>query len=351
MLTTLLSFAFVLGLLIFVHELGHFATAKLVGIKVERFSLGFPPRAFGFKHGDTDYCISWLPLGGYVKMAGMIDESLDETITGASWEFASKNVWQRILVISAGSLMNFATAILIYAGIVYFTGIGETAGTTVGEVLSGKPAETIGLQPDDVITAVDGQTISTWQELTRIIHNRPEKEIDITWDRDGTSFSARVTPELQEASKIGMIGIAVKVVYREAGAFESLSYGASNSYNFLKLTAKSLKMIITGEESFKNSVGGPIIIAKLAGESAKHGFQSLLAFTAFISLNLGFFNLLPFPVLDGGHLVFLALEGVMRRPVPIKARLVVQKVGMAFLLALMVFILINDISRWDSFNF
>lgn len=351
MLTTLLSFAFVLGVLIFVHELGHFATAKMVGIRVERFSLGFPPRAFGFQYGDTDYCVSWLPLGGYVKMAGMIDESLDETITGADWEFASKPVWQRIIVISAGSIMNFITAILIYAGIVYATGIGEPNGATVGELIEGKPAQAIGLQPGDVITKVDGKAIETWEDLTAIIHKRPNEELTIEWTRNGEHLNAIVVPELQETNKIGLIGIGPQIVKREVGLFEALSYGTAESYKFLKMTAGALGMIITGEESFRDSVGGPVIIAKLAGKSAEHGFQSLLMFTAFISLNLGFFNLLPFPVLDGGHLVILGIEGVMRKPLPTKAKIIVQKIGMAFLLALMVFILINDFTRLDRFDF
>ena len=351
MLTTLLSFAFVLGLLIFVHELGHFVTAKMVGIKVERFSLGFPPRAFGFIHGDTDYCISWLPLGGYVKMAGMLDESLDDTITGAPWEFASKPVWQRMIVISAGSIMNFVTAILIYATIVYISGIGQTVGTVIGEVIPGKPAEAIGLKADDAIVSVNGEAVAAWQDLTRLIHSKPKVEITLEWQRGDQILSSKVTPELNDENNIGLIGIAPKIAYRDAGVYESLRQGVVNSYRFLKLTAQSLKLIAIGKQSFKDAVGGPIIIAKLAGESARHGFESLLLFTAFISLNLGFINLMPFPVLDGGHLVFLLIEGVMRRPLPIQARIVIQKIGMAVLLALMVFILINDISRWDKFNF
>ena len=349
MLTTFLSFAFVLGLRIFVHERGHFVTAKMVGIKVERFSLGFPPRAFGFKRGDTDYCISWLPLGGYVKMAGMIDESLDESITGAPWEFTSKSIWQRMIVISAGSLMNFVTAIIIYSGIVYFSGIGATAGPIVGELIDGKPAQSIGLQPDDRITSVADMPVESWDYLTRLIHDRPNQEIDITWERGTETFSAKVTPDLQEENGIGLIGIGPKIVYRDAGLWESLEYGAGNSFRFIRLTAVALKEILVGKESLRDAVGGPVIIAKLAGESARHGFESLLAFTAFISLNLGFFNLLPFPVLDGGHLVMLMLEGVMRKPLPVNTRIIIQKVGMAFLLALMVFILINDFTRLDKF--
>jgi len=351
MLTTVLSFAFVLGLLIFMHELGHFVTAKMVGIKVEQFSLGFPPRAFGFKYGDTDYCISWLPLGGYVKMAGMIDENLDETITGAPWEFASKPVWQKSIVIAAGSAMNFITAVIIYSGIVMHSGIGEINGATVGELLEGKPAQEIGLQMDDVITQVAGESVTEWKDLTRIIHARPEKEIEVVWQRGEKTYSAMVTPELDEKQGIGLIGVGPKITYRPAGFAESVQYGFSISWEKIVLTAGALKQIIVGKESLRNSLGGPVIIAKLAGQSAKHGFETLLAFTALISLNLGFFNLLPFPVLDGGHLVMLGIEGITRKPLPVKAKILVQKIGMAFLLALMVFVLINDFTRLDKFNF
>ncbi|MFQ5752152.1 MAG: RIP metalloprotease RseP [bacterium] len=346
MLTTLLSFVFVLGLLIFVHELGHFITAKMVGIRVERFSLGFPPRMVGKKIGDTDYCISWLPLGGYVKMAGMVDESLDATITGEPWEYQSKPVWQRVIVISAGSIMNILTAILIYASIVYFTGIGEVVGTTeVGELLPGKPAEAIGLRSGDVITAINHEPVHTWQELTSIIHSKPNVEIELEWVREGETFTRKVIPELQPEENIGLIGIGPKIEYKEAGAFEALRNGAIHSYTIIKLVVYSLKLIIVGKESLKDAIGGPIIIAKMAGETAKMGMPSLMAFTAFISLNLGFFNMLPFPVLDGGHLVFLIIEGIRRKPLSVKTKVVVQKIGMAFLLALMVFVIFNDIRR------
>ncbi len=354
MLTTLLSFAFVLGLLVFVHELGHFVTAKMVGIKVERFSLGFPPRAFGFQRGDTDYCVSWLPLGGYVKMAGMIDESLDDSLTGAPWEFASKPVWQRVIVISAGSIMNFVTATVIYAGIVYVTGIGDQpVGALVNDTLPDTPAATAGLISGDIIVAIDGDSITMAEELIGIVNSNAGNELLFRWKRDGQDYESTIIPKLDSVSSVGLIGIRVgtEVLYRDAGLLESIQFGCLNTYKFIVLTADALKQILSGNESLRDSVGGPVIIAKLAGESARHGFQSLLAFTAFISLNLGFFNLLPFPVLDGGHLVILLIEGVMRKPVPLKARIFIQKLGMLFLLALMVFILINDFTRLDRFNF
>jgi len=346
-MTTILAFLFVLGVLIFVHELGHFVTAKMVGIKVERFSLGFPPRMIGKKIGDTDYCISWLLLGGYVKMAGMIDESLDGTIKGEPWEFASKPVWQRLIVISAGSIMNILTAVVILALIAFAMGIGEPEGALVSEVLENKPAETIGLQTGDVIVSINDQLVKTSQDLIKIVNANPGIELPIEWKRESESLSSRITPELQEEENIGLIGVRVgnHVVYQEAGLVDSFKAGFSNTYSFTKLILYSLKVIFTGEQSFKDAVGGPIAIAKMAGESAKLGFDSLLFFTAILSINLGIINLFPFPVLDGGHLVLLFVEGIRRKPLPVKTTLVIQKVGMAFLLALMIFIIFNDITK------
>lgn len=346
-MTTLLAFAFVLGILIFVHELGHFATAKMVGIKVERFSLGFPPRMIGKKIGDTDYCISWLPLGGYVKMAGMIDESLDGSIQGEPWEFASKPVWQRLIVISAGSIMNILTAVVILASIAFVMGIPEPEGALVNEVLESKPAETIGLQNGDIIVSINDQTVKTSGDLIKIVNANPGVELPIEWRRDDKTMSSNITPELREGENIGLIGVRVgnHLVYEEAGFIDSFNAGFSNTYNFIKVILYSLKVIFTGEQSFKEAVGGPIAIAKMAGESAKLGFESLLFFTAILSINLGIINLFPFPVLDGGHLVILLIEGVRRKPLPIKTTLVIQKIGMAFLLALMIFIIFNDITK------
>ena len=345
MLNSILSFIFVLGVLIFVHELGHFITAKLVGIRVERFSLGFPPRMIGKKIGDTDYCISWLPLGGYVKMAGMVDESMDTTIRGEPWEFQSKPIWQRIIVISAGSFMNILTAVVIYAAISYFSGV---VNTRVGEVLPGKPAEALGLQAGDLITAIDGQPVDSWEELTKLIHTKPGVELQIEWKRGDQILQGRVVPELEPTQNIGLIGIAPAMEYRPVGLFEALRNGVVTSYRVLTLIVQSLKSIIVGEVPFKEAIGGPLTIFQMTRESAKRGAGTLFTFMAFISLNLGLLNLLPFPVLDGGHLVFLLIEAVRRKPLSVKTRLVIQQIGMAFLLGLMVFVLFNDIRRWDT---
>lgn len=347
-MTTVLAFVFVLGLLIFIHELGHFLAAKLFGIRVERFSIGYPPRMIGKKIGDTDYCISWIPFGGYVKLAGMIDESMDTDFLEREpqpWEFRSKPVWQRSIVIAAGPAMNVLLAILVFSGIFFSTGVPEPVGPVVGEVVAESPAQAAGLQPGDRIVRIDGQPVETWDDLTAIIHAHPDVPLQIEWVRDGRQMSAEITPVLDKARGIGLIGIQSQVVMRKVSVFGALARGASYSWFLTEMVVSSISRIIVGEESFREALGGPIIIAKMAGESARSGFGSLLMFTAFISLQLGFLNILPVPVLDGGHLVFLAIEGVRRKPVSPKTRLVVQQVGMALLLALMVFIIINDIQK------
>jgi len=345
MVTTILSFIFVLGLLIFVHELGHFLVAKLVGIRVERFSLGYPPRMIGKKIGDTDYCISWLPLGGYVKMAGMIDESLDEKIEGHPWEFQSKSVWQRALVIAAGPLMNVLLAILLFAGVTYHMGIQETVGPIVGEVVKSMPADSLGLQKGDTILSINSAPVDSWEAVTREIHRHPGEKIAIEWQRNDETMRGEVTPVRDQAQGVGLIGIAPLTRTRAAGLGESLAHGWDYTAFLTRLFVTSISRLITGQESIKSSLAGPVAIAVMAGDSARSGFDTLLRFTALISLNLAILNLLPIPVLDGGHLLFLLLEVILRRPVSVRIRIIVQQVGMALLMALMVFIIFNDIRR------
>ncbi|UCE05801.1 MAG: RIP metalloprotease RseP [bacterium] len=412
-----------LGILVFVHELGHFILAKLVGIRVDRFSLGFPPRMIGKKIGDTDYCISWIPLGGYVKMAGMIDESLDkDSIKGEPWEFMSKPIYQRFLVILAGPVMNIALAILLFGGIAYIVGLKEPLGVSVGKIESQKIMAETTLQPGDMITsinnqpvktwadvepfilkkddiavryerggqvfeatflstyfdsiekslppvvgglrqdfpgfkaglqvgdrivAIDGKPIATWSELTEVIHGSSEDPLTVEWLRDGLTKSAVITPRREnlQGKEIGLIGISYPVQEKEIGLFLSIVYGANYSWQITRLIGYSLKLIITGQQDFKEAFAGPIMIAKLAKDSAREGESNFIAFIAFLSLNLGLLNLLPIPVLDGGHIVFLLIEAIIRRPISPKAKLIIQQIGMALIIALMLFVIINDIRR------
>ena len=412
-----------LGILVFIHEFGHFILAKFVGIRVERFSLGFPPRMIGKKYGDTDYCISWIPLGGYVKMSGMIDESLDtDTIKGEPWEFMSKPVWQRFLVIFAGPAMNIILAVLLFGGIAYVIGLKESLGVVVGKInseqildqtglqngdnilsINGQPVKTwgdvdailstrddvkvsfernselltsefaatlfdslsrslppvvgslnqdypamkAGMLVGDRIVVINGNKIKTWHELTEFIHASPDSALLIEWVRGTERFAAAITPhkEKMQGNEIGLIGISFAVQEKELNLFESIVHGYKYCWQITRLTYHYVKLVINGEQSFRDAFGGPIMIAKLAKDSAREGESNFIAFIAFLSLNLGLLNLLPIPALDGGHIIFLLIEGIIRRPIPNKAKLVIQQVGMFILIAFMLFVIVNDITR------
>jgi regulator of sigma E protease len=352
---TILATIFVLGVLVFVHETGHFLSAKMFRMRVDRFSLGYPPRLAGKKIGDTDYCISWIPFGGYVKIAGMVDESLDKKSLAEKpepWEFRSKPWIQKVIVVAAGSLMNIALAFFIFTAETLHHGIDEISpDSVVGEVMEGKPAQLAGIHPGDRIVRIDGQSVDTWEAMAGIIHGIPGKTVRIEWLRNDSLFSADVTPQKEkivgeeENKEVGLIGIVgPSFTTRRAGLFEAVSHGAQFTYYLSKLVIVSFGKLITGKESLK-SLAGPVLIAKMAGESARSGLETLIAFLALISLNIGILNLFPIPVLDGGHLVFLAVEGVIRREVPIKIKLIVQQAGMVLILGLMVFVIYNDILR------
>ncbi|MBN1996287.1 RIP metalloprotease RseP [candidate division KSB1 bacterium] len=341
----IVPFVFVLGLLVFIHEFGHFLLAKLVGIRVERFSLGFPPRLFGKKIGDTDYCISAVPFGGYVKMSGMIDESMDKVgIKGEPWEFMSKPMWMRFLVIFAGPAFNVLLTIFIFSASVFYTGIAEPVGPVVGKLVEGMPAESIGLQEGDVIVRIDSQPINTWDDILNYIHKSAGKQIELEWERNGLKHSRIVVPKLDEVQNVGMIGIEAEYTIRKVGIPASLAEGSRYTWRMTKLMGKAISSWFDGRASFKDSIAGPIKIAKMAGDTAKTGMGNLLIFAAFLSLNLGLLNLLPIPVLDGGHLLLLSVEGVMRKPLSVKLKMTIQQVGLALLLAFMLYVIINDFS-------
>jgi regulator of sigma E protease len=337
-----LVFIPVLGLLVFVHELGHFLAAKWAGIRVERFSIGFPPRMIGKKIGDTDYCISWIPLGGYVKMAGMIDESLDAKIEGQPWEFMSKPVWKRAIVIVAGPIMNVLLAIVFFALLFNHHGLVENV-SVVGQVLPDKPAAAVGLQPQDRILAINGTPVTTWQQLVDIIHANPEKEIALEWERRGEKMRATVTPVLDPEGKVGQIGIGP--TKRQPGLGESFVLAGGQCWFLTRMIGKFIGRLFTGQQSVREGLAGPVQIMKMAGQFAREGMAEVANFIAVISLQLALLNLLPIPALDGGHLVFLGLEAVLRRPVSVRARVIVQQIGMALLLALMLFVIVNDFTK------
>ena len=347
MILTIFSFFFVIGVLVFFHEMGHFLAAKSVGVRVEKFYLGFNFFGLGLKkmYKGTEYGIGLFPLGGYVKLAGIIDESLDTECTGAPDEFKSKNMFQKIWIMSAGVIMNFLLAILIFAHLAYHNGIDDPdPRAVVGKVYPEYPAEKLGLQESDEIISINGIQVADWAAMTKEIYSRPEEEIQISWLRNGKIMTGNTTTVYDVFGENGMIGIVPITIHQYVTLMESLKIGCERTWYFLDLTFRSLMAIIKGNVSIKE-LAGPITIAKIAGETASSGINALLGLMAFISINLGFINILPIPGLDGGHVLIALIEGIIRRDLPIKVKMGVQQMGLLILLLLFITIMVNDIQR------
>ena len=353
MLISILSFILVISVLVFIHELGHFMAAKSVGVRVEKFYLGFNFFGLGIKkmYKGTEYGIGLFPLGGYVKVAGIIDESMDTEYTGAPDEFRSKNTLQKIWIMSAGVIMNLLLAFLIFAHLTYHNGINEPdPRAVVGKVYPEYPAEILGLEEGDEILSINDIPISNWKEMTDEIHSRPEEEIKVSWDHNGIiKYGSVLTKKTQQfiddnVVELGMIGIIPILNHRETDFMESLSIGFSQTIRFLDLTYRSLMALLKGNVSIKE-LAGPIMIAKIAGETASEGLNALLGLMAFISVNLAFINILPIPGLDGGHVLIALIEGIIRRDIPLKVKMGIQQAGLLILLMLFITIMVNDIQR------
>jgi len=351
MSTSLFAFAVVLGILIFFHELGHFLVARLFGVGVEKFSLGFGPRLIGKRVGITDYRISAIPLGGYVKMVGE-EPGAEVEPADIPYSFTHKHVLKRILIVAAGPLFNFLLAVII------FLGLFQVSGTylllpAIGKVKEGSPAHEGGLKKDDLIVAIDGFAVSSWDEMASIISESKGQPLKISVSRGESVSVATIQPELittknifGEDIKRYVIGITASgdVFSKDLNPIEAFSESISQTYKIAKLTVISIVKLIQGSVSTK-TLGGPIMIAEMAGEQAKEGATNLIFFIALLSINLAILNFLPIPVLDGGHLLFFFIEAVIGRPVSTKVREIAQQAGIFVLILLMLYVFYNDISR------
>ena len=386
-MTTFYAFIILLGVLVTIHEFGHFIAARSVGIKVERFSVGVPPRLFSITSIDggfllnifffklingkikwhpiisktiqkknrigssTEYVIALLPLGGYVKMAGMIDESMDTKITYKSDEFQSKTLFQKIWVLSAGVIMNTILAIIVFSLLGFYNGTPKTNDEPiVFELQENMPAEKAGVLPGDRIISINSEGISTWSDMTKIIHSNPNNLLSFKIKRgvDILDFDIKTSeyavPSKSAIDTIGIIGIAPEVYYEDISFIKALSNGVSQTVSSFGLIIYSLQMLGSGAASISD-LGGPIMIAQLAGQTAEAGITPFLTFMALLSVNLAFLNILPIPGLDGGHIFIHLIEAILRRPLKIKTRIVIQQIGMALLLMLMVTVIMQDITR------
>ena len=436
LLSTLAIFAAALVILVFFHELGHFLAAKFFGMRVERFSVGFPPRIFGFKKGETDYCVGATPLGGYVKISGMIDESMDTDYLEEEpkpWEFRSKPVWQRIIVITAGVIFNMILAVFIYAGMTYSTGetkvrldsvdniyvaegsLADQAGFMTGDRLvgvnekkvthfndlftpevmtsstlsysvmrngeqvtvtiadsmlneigqeglinlvhampssisrtqPGSPAEEAGLQGGDVITSINDQDVSYWPQAVELI-STSEDSISVTVRRGGETVDYTLMPDAN--NKLGIYAPNPDSLFEidrfTYGLFESLNIGVERSNATLTGIIQGFSKMFSGDISVRESLGGPVAIANVTKQATdRGGWIGFWNITAFLSVTLAIMNILPIPVLDGGHLMFLIYEGITRREPSPRVRMWLQQIGFLLIIALFIFVTFNDILR------
>ncbi len=358
-MVTVLATVVVLGVLIFVHELGHFLAAKAVDIEVQRFSLGLGPKMFGFRKGETEYVISWFPLGGYVKMAGMAEEEGIGMLEGGAAggrepsprDFDAKSLPARTLVISAGVLMNLLFAIAAFIVVAKAQGVQLAL---IGEVQEDSPAAEAGFQAGDHIVSVEGQRVRAFEELALLVQQRPEESIRVGVERDRERLSLTVVPRrvsvysdvIRDTVAIGQIGVTSDPEggYRTLSWAEAIPEGSFRSWYWVRTTLEFLGQLVSGQSSAKE-VGGPILIGQLSGRAARAGIWALLSFMGIISVNLAILNLLPVPVLDGGHLTFLAFEAVRGKALSVEQRIRLTQVGLVLIVGLMVWVITNDVLR------
>ena len=362
-LINIASFILLIGILVFIHELGHFLAAKSIGLRVEKFYIGFNLFGLGLKkkYKDTEYGIGLFPLGGYVKVAGILDESLDvENTKKNDYEFRSKNTFQKIWFLSAGVLMNFILSSVIFTFFIFSDGYPKPIDIPIinevnkeilvdgDEILS--PAYQLGFKKGDEILSINNYNINTWNDISNIIRDNPNQEINITWERDQEVFNSIIIPLSVkqfvegEIVNIGIIGVGQNYNMIYPSFFKSIFKGFEQTLKILREIGYSLKALFTGSVSMENFFG-PLYLVKIAGDAAQTGMKSLFFLTAMISVNLGLLNILPIPGLDGGHVFIALIEGLIRRELPIKVKYAIQFSGFIIIMSLFVLVLYNDINH------
>lgn len=356
----LLAFVCAIGPLVFIHEFGHYLVARLFGVGAEVFSIGFGPEIVGWTdRSGTRWKVGWLPLGGFVRFVGDMNpastpvaaDELPEELRSRS--FHLKPVWQRFLIVLAGPMANFLLAILIFAAFFATFGMPRTP-NIIGAMLPGGAAQSAGLQPGDRVTSVAGRDTASFEDIFSVVMLRPDERVAVTIERNGTPLIVPVRIAVDEQRdrfgqrfRIGRLGIyGGKPQFVRPPAGELIPAATGYTYALIRSTIDGLWQIITGRRSAKD-LGGPLKIAQIAGQQASLGAFAFVQLLALFSINLGFINLLPVPVLDGGHLFFYAIEAVRRRPVSLRVQDWAFRGGLALILALLFFTTINDL---DSFG-
>jgi len=345
---SIIVFIIVLSVLVVVHEFGHFIMAKRCGVRVEAFSLGFGPKIVGIRRGDTEYRICAIPLGGYVKMAG---ENVTDKPTGAKWEFLSKSVGERFKIVISGAFLNYILGFVIFS-LVFMIGIPiQQDVNRIGSLMRGYPAAEAGLQAGDAIIAVDGRKTQTWEELVKIIYKKTEGTLQLKVKRDAQILKVDLKPRVEKkfilggGKEVALIGIRPEHDLQKYSFFQSIKMGGQKLINLTTLTFKVIGGMITGKHSLRE-LTGPVGIFMITGEMASLGFVYLLNFIGFISASLAIINVLPIPVLDGGHILFLAIEKIRRKPLSFKAQETASQIGLFALITLTIFVFYSDFIKF-----
>ena len=350
-MTTVWAIIFVLGVLIFFHELGHFLVAKALGIGVKTFSLGFGPKILGFRVNRTDMQISAFPLGGYVKLFGEEQNDFDPRFSDAE-DFSKRPPLHRILVVAAGPIFNLLLAWILY--FLVFLNVGQQVLTNeIGGVVDGSPAQLVGLKKGDKIIEINGRSVTYWDDIVDIVSHEKKFPLRFKIKRGDKTLLVTITPRVEktknifgEEIKVNRVGIIAsnKWLHINLSAKEAVVLSFKQTWVVIKLTIEGIVKLIERVVPIEN-IGGPIMIAQLVSSQAKAGFFDLLALTALISINLGLLNLLPIPVLDGGHLLFYSLEIITKKPLSPQLKEVAMKIGLGILIGLMMLAVYNDLNR------
>ena len=345
--------AFLFGLIIFVHEGGHFLAAKRMGVKVEKFSLGFGPRLAGFKRGGTEFLLSAIPLGGYVKLAGELSGADSPVKEG---EFLSKSVGKRSFIIIAGVIVNYLFGFFALS-LAFLLG-SPTLTSRIGEVMEDMPAAQANLRPGDKIIGIEGENISFWEEMTEIVRASPGKPLSFLVDREGEHLELTIIPQegdgrdiFGEDIRIGLIGISPfpETILRRYGFMRSFYEGGRKVLFITTMTYKTVWRMLRGQVS-TDELSGPVGIIYMTGQVVRLGLPTILSWIGLVSVALAIFNILPIPILDGGHLLFLGIEKVRSKPLSQRTRGIVEQITFVLLMGMILFISYQDVERFELVN-
>lgn len=332
-----------LGLLIFVHELGHFLAAKKIGVMVEKFSFGFGPEIIGFTKGETRYCISALPFGGYVKLAG--ERGADQK--PMPWELTARSAWEKIIEYLSGPIFNFILAFVLFA-VVLMMGVPtfDMESSVIGKVTEGYPAQISGLTQGDQVISVNGEKINSWIEVQGNIRKGIEQPIEIKVLRNNKEMTFKIISKWDKQEMRKVVGIGPKETIKKFSFFESISEGFMNTVMITYSIVKGLVLMITGK--VKADIGGPVLIVQMMGMQAQQGLSSFLYFIGFLSVNFFIINLVPLPIFDGGMIVLICIEAIRGRSLSRKTEEIIGTIGIMLLVFLMVFVTYKDIIRFPQ---